>query len=423
MIKQEQLNYNRIAEAIEYINTNFKDQPSLSEIAEKVHLSPFHFQRLFTEWAGVSPKKFMQYISVEYAKRLLKEKQTTLFEVAYQTGLSGTGRLHDLFVNIEGMTPGEFKNGGESLSINYSFVKNLFGNMIVGSTSKGICHMAFIKNKDQAFKELQCRFPNAHFNQITDSIQQNGLLIFRNDWNKLSTIKLHLNGTPFQLKVWETLLKIPLGNLTTYGSIAAQIKNSKASRAVGTAIGKNPVAFLIDTIEGKVILVGHSKNGIMISQVAEYIPQKIEKLIYLAAYLIPDGKTQSDYSSQDQGGVLKPYVTMHPEMGAHTLQPEIYKKGLYHDCNQGITELAKLLLSHEPVQSAITPLRLTEKNYGSVRRFYIECTEDKAVTPYIQKKMYVETPCEKVYSMKTSHSPFFSKPQELCAIFNEIAVI
>lgn len=179
---------------------------------------------------------------------------------------------------------------------------------------------------------------------------------------------------------------------------------------------------LIDSIEGKVILVGHSKNGIMISQAAEYRPGKIEKLVYLAAYLIPNGKTQREYSLQDTEGVLKPYVTMNEELTAHTLRPEIYKEGLYADCDDHITELAKLLLSHEPVESGITPLQLTEENYGSVPRYYIECSEDKAVTPYIQKKMYTETPCKKVYTMATSHSPFFSQPQKLTDILCEIAL-
>jgi pimeloyl-ACP methyl ester carboxylesterase len=179
---------------------------------------------------------------------------------------------------------------------------------------------------------------------------------------------------------------------------------------------------LIDSIDGKVILVGHSKNGIMISQAAEARPDKIEKLVYLAAYLIPNGKTQKEYSMQDTQGVLKPYVTMHEQLNAHTLQSEIYKEGLYADCDENITQLAKLLLSHEPLESAITPLRLTEEKFGSVPRFYIECTEDKAVTPFIQRKMYTETPCKKVYSLPTSHSPFFSKPQELCDILFEIAM-
>ena len=179
---------------------------------------------------------------------------------------------------------------------------------------------------------------------------------------------------------------------------------------------------LIDSIEGKVILVGHSKNGIMISQAAEYRPQKIEKLVYLAAYLIPNGKTQREYSVQDTEGILKPYVTFHSELNASTLQPEIYKEGLYHDCDASIVEMAKLILSHEPVESGVKPLVLTDENYGSIPKFYIECTEDKAVTPFIQKKMYSETRCEKVYSMATSHSPFFSKPIELCDIFCEIAL-
>lgn len=181
------------------------------------------------------------------------------------------------------------------------------------------------------------------------------------------------------------------------------------------------ICSIIDSVEGKVILVGHSKNGIMISQAAEYRPHKIEKLIYLAAYLIPSGKTQREYSLQDTQGVLKPYVTYHEDMKATTLNPAIYREGLYADCADDITELAKVLLSAEPFETGITPLELSEENYGSVPRFYIECTEDKAVTPFIQKNMYTETPCEKVFSMATSHSPFFSKPRELCDIFCTIA--
>lgn len=181
------------------------------------------------------------------------------------------------------------------------------------------------------------------------------------------------------------------------------------------------VVEIIDSIDGKVILVGHSKNGIIISQVAEYRPSKIEKLIYLAAYLIPNGKTQAEYSAQDIEGVLKPYVDKFPETNSHTLQPIIFKEGLYHDCDDDITEMAKCILCHESVETGITPLNLTETNYGSVPRFYIECTDDRAVTPFIQKKMYLETPCKEVYQIHSNHSPFFSKPIELCNLFNEIA--
>jgi len=245
MTTQDTVNYNRVAEAIDYIKNNFKSQPDLDEVAEKVHLSPFHFQRLFTEWAGVSPKKFLQYTSIEHAKNILKEKQSTLFDAAFETGLSGTSRLHDLFIKIEGMTPGEFKNGGENLHINYSFAESPFGNLLVASTAKGICYMAFADNEKEALQRLQIYFPKAHYKQVVDMIQQNALYIFTQDWNKLNEIKLHLKGTDFQLKVWETLLKIPMGQLSTYGHIASSINSPKAARAVGSAIGDNPVAFII----------------------------------------------------------------------------------------------------------------------------------------------------------------------------------
>ncbi len=246
MNTSEDINYTRIADAIAYIQQHFKNQPTLDEVAENVHISPYHFQRLFTEWAGVSPKKFLQYISVEHAKGLLKDKNATLFDAAHETGLSGTGRLHDLFVNIEGMTPGEYKNGGEALSINYSFAESPFGTILVASTPKGICKMAFVdKEEECALQSLQNTFPNAHYKQVVDLIQQNALYIFTHDWGKLDHIKLHLKGTDFQLKVWETLLKIPMGHLSTYGTIAEHIQQPSAARAVGTAIGSNPVAFLI----------------------------------------------------------------------------------------------------------------------------------------------------------------------------------
>lgn len=246
MTTQENINYSRIAEAIDYIKNNFKKQPNLDQVAEKVHLSPAHFQRLFTEWAGTSPKKFLQYISVEYAKNILKEdRRATLSDAAFEAGLSSTSRLHDLFVNIEGMTPAEYKNGGKNLFINYSFAKSPFGGLIVASTPKGICYMAFENDKQAALNKLKSKFPNASLHQKLDPIQQNGLSIFQDDWSKLPEIKLHLKGTDFQLKVWESLLKIPMGRLSTYGTIAGQIGQPGASRAVGTAVGSNAVAFLI----------------------------------------------------------------------------------------------------------------------------------------------------------------------------------
>ena len=222
MNEQETLDYARIAQAIGYIRENFKRQPGLDEIAREVALSTAHFQRMFTEWAGVSPKKFLQYTSIEYAKKILDETHASLFDTAQETGLSGTGRLYDLFVNI-----------------------SPFGELFIASTNKGICCLEFADDHDAAFHSLLKKFPNATFTPAVDEMQQNALSIFTQDWRKLKDIKLHLKGTDFQLKVWETLLKIPVAGLTTYGDIAAGINNPKACRAVGTAVGENPVAFLI----------------------------------------------------------------------------------------------------------------------------------------------------------------------------------
>lgn len=237
--------YNTIATAIDYIREHFKTQPDLQEIAAAVHMSPFHFQRVFSEWAGVTPKKFLQYLTLDYAKGMLREEKATVFDAAFEAGLSGTGRLHDLFINIESMTPGEYKNGGKALHINYSFAESPFGNILVASTPKGICHMAFADDPQQALQELTTQFPHAQFTQMVDLIQQNTLYLFTQDWSRLAEIKLHLKGTEFQLKVWEALLKIPLGNLTTYSQLADAVQNPKAARAVGTAVAQNPVAFLI----------------------------------------------------------------------------------------------------------------------------------------------------------------------------------
>jgi len=245
MQQTDTTNYQRIEAAIDYIRTNFKEQPALELVAERIHLSPFHFQRLFTDWAGVSPKKFLQYISLQHAKAMLKEQQASLFDTAFETGLSGSGRLHDLFVNIEGMTPGEYKNGGEQLMINYTYAESIFGNILIASTPKGICYIAFADDEKLAFDELYRLFPKANYKRITDMIQQHALQVFKNDWSDIQQIKLHLKGTPFQVKVWEALLKIPAGKLSSYQSIAAQIGNPAASRAVGSAVGDNPVAFLI----------------------------------------------------------------------------------------------------------------------------------------------------------------------------------
>lgn len=243
--EQQHIDFDRIAKAIEYMYINYKRQPTLKTVAEHVHLSEFHFLRMFQQWAGVSPKKFLQYLSVEHAKNLLKNDQLPLSETAFKTGLSSTGRLHDLFVTIEGMTPGEYKNGGENLVINYSWTENIFGKMLVASTQKGICYLAFGNSIDKPLNELKALFPKAILTEKFDSLQNVVMRFFRQDWDNTEMIKLHLKGTPFQLKVWETLLQIPEGALSTYGRIAEEINNPRANRAVGTAVGNNPISYII----------------------------------------------------------------------------------------------------------------------------------------------------------------------------------
>ncbi|MCU0420664.1 MAG: methylated-DNA--[protein]-cysteine S-methyltransferase [Cyclobacteriaceae bacterium] len=237
--------FQRIARAIDFLQREYRQQPSLEAVAGHIGMSAFHFQRLFTEWAGVSPKKFVQYLTLAHAKSMLRENHATLFDAADATGLSGTGRLHDLFVRIEGMTPGEYKNGGAALTLCYHFAESPFGRVLMASSAKGICHLAFADDDATALTELKKQFPRAQYHPAVDLIHSNVRQLFTRDWSRLDEIKLHLKATPFQLKVWEALLKIPQGRLTTYGALAQRIAQPNASRAVGSAVGDNPVAFLI----------------------------------------------------------------------------------------------------------------------------------------------------------------------------------
>lgn len=250
--------YETIAKAIAYIQDNFKRQPDLDEVAEHVHLSPHHFQRIFTEWAGVSPKKFLQYTSINYAKELLAEKQATLFDTAEETGLSGTGRLHDLFVQIEAMTPGEYKNGGESIRIAYAYYDTPFGTVLIADTDKGICHLHFSDNKTEALDDLKACFPKSELTEQSSQLKEEAVACICHMNQPEKPIRLYLKGTTFQLKVWEALLHIPPGEITSYGKIATELGQPSASRAVGTAIGDNPVAFLIPCHR---VLQSNGKNG------------------------------------------------------------------------------------------------------------------------------------------------------------------
>jgi AraC family transcriptional regulator of adaptative response/methylated-DNA-[protein]-cysteine methyltransferase len=246
MESQSSLNYSRIAAAIEYLRAHFREQPSLETVAAAVHLSPAHFQRLFSEWAGVSPKQFLQYLSIDFARtRLRNGDRPSLFETALDTGLSSPSRLHELFVNIEAMTPAEFRDGGAGLHIRHSFADTPFGPVFIASTATGICRLVFTDDEAAARNALQQCFPKAILEAGATSVHDEALAFFRRDLNPTSRLRLHLRGTPFQLKVWEALLKIPAGEIRSYGDLAKEAGNPAASRAVGTAIGSNPVAVLI----------------------------------------------------------------------------------------------------------------------------------------------------------------------------------
>lgn len=237
--------YEQIALALKYLESNFKGQPSLVQIANHLNMSPFHFQRLFSDWAGVSPKKFLQFLNINYAKQMLRNEQQTLFNTAFEMGLSSTNRLHDLFINIEGMTPAEYKNQGENLTICYQFNQSVFGHYLIASTQKGICFLMFNSNKNELLVEMKHYFPNAMLEEKVTVLHQTAALVLNNQNLNNQPLNLHLKGTDFQIKVWEALLKIPEGYFTTYGKLAQNIGNAKASRAVGTAIGGNPIAFII----------------------------------------------------------------------------------------------------------------------------------------------------------------------------------
>lgn len=238
--------YDKIAKALEYIQVHRQEQPSLDEIAAEVHLSPFHFQRLFQSWAGVSPKKFLQYLSVEHAKELLQKNKASLLEATHQTGLSGTGRLHDLFVILEGMTPGEYKNHGKNLTISYSLQHSPFGPYLVASTEKGICNILFYDADASGVEsELKNLWPKATMIHQEEESHRLVQKFFNRDLSQGQELSLHLKGTPFQLKVWEALLKIPEGQLMSYTSVGERIRQPSARRAVGSAIGQNPVGYLI----------------------------------------------------------------------------------------------------------------------------------------------------------------------------------
>ena len=236
--------YQRIAAALTYAQAHFRTQPDLDELARQAHWSPFHFQRKFQEWAGVSPKKFLQYLSLDHAKLLLRQ-HATVADAAHAPGLSGTGRLHDLFVTLEAMTPGEYRQGGAALVIRYSFGESPFGAYLVASTDKGLCKLAFVEDPAAAVAELRREWPQASISAAETAAHAQVARFFARRFTAADRLHLRLRGTPFQLKIWESLLRVPEGGLRTYAQLAEAAERGTAVRATGTAIGANPVAYLI----------------------------------------------------------------------------------------------------------------------------------------------------------------------------------
>ncbi|HSF81790.1 MAG TPA: methylated-DNA--[protein]-cysteine S-methyltransferase [Anaerolineales bacterium] len=245
--EQAAQDYQRVEQALYYLEANYLEQPGLKEVADHLHLSEYHFQKLFTRWAGISPKRFLQYLSKEHAKQLMAES-ASLLEAAYATGLSGPGRLHDLFITTEAVTPGEYRSRGAGLEIAYGFHPSPFGECLLAATSRGVCNLIFVEGGDRAaaLADLRRRWGQASL--VQRAVQTTSLVeqIFQPlAGGGQGSLALHLQGTNFQIKVWEALLRIPAGAVASYEQIAALIGRPRSARAVSNAIADNPLPVLI----------------------------------------------------------------------------------------------------------------------------------------------------------------------------------
>jgi AraC family transcriptional regulator, regulatory protein of adaptative response / methylated-DNA-[protein]-cysteine methyltransferase len=238
--------YERIAKAIAFMRQNHLNQPDLATVAHHVHLSEYHFQRLFTRWAGISPKRFLQYLTVEYAKSKIAET-ANLLDLTVDSGLSSPGRLHDLFVKLEAMSPGEFKAGGKGLQIGYGIHSTPFGDCLIATTSRGICNLHFLDTtgKEAAEHTLRSEWFNADITQDQQATKEICDRVFEPVAADSKPLVLCVKGTNFQIQVWRALLRVPFGGITTYQGLAEAMGRPTAARAVGNALGRNPVGYLI----------------------------------------------------------------------------------------------------------------------------------------------------------------------------------
>jgi AraC family transcriptional regulator of adaptative response/methylated-DNA-[protein]-cysteine methyltransferase len=239
--------YERVASVIRFLDRHHTEQPDLNALAGAAGLSPFHFHRLFSTWAGVTPKDFLQCLTLEHVKQLLRDGDN-VFDAAINAGLSGPGRLHDLCVTLEAASPGEMKSGGAGIQIDFGFAETPFGETLIAESKRGICHLSFVSSESRtaACERLAAEWPNAKLNRNDSLIAELSVRIF-SDGRSTShrPLRAFVRGTPFQIRVWRALLRIPSGSLTTYGRLAAAVGQSKAARAVGSAVGANPISFII----------------------------------------------------------------------------------------------------------------------------------------------------------------------------------
>ena len=246
MINETNINYQRIEQAIKYLEENFQRQPELDDVADKVHLSPFHFQRLFTDWVGISPKRFLQFLTVDFLKEKLQESRN-LVEAAESAGLSSQSRVYDLFTTLEAVTPQEYKLSGQGIAVEYGFHETPFGTCLIGVTDRGICWLSFVPvdgNPKAEMENMKEHWHQSVFRQNQELTKGVTEQIF-GDRDAMKKLHLFVKGTNFQVKVWEALLRLPMGSVTTYQGIAEKIENPKAMQAVGSAVGSNHIAYLI----------------------------------------------------------------------------------------------------------------------------------------------------------------------------------